>query len=114
MSTVVGLGKAGCSIADLFAKYPQYDILKIREGSRKDKTTNTYTMLKQKTPEDYEKKCPALKSFFKDVDGAVLFVLDGSEFISAASLKILEHLKHCQIIYCMYDRIFIFYRSLIV
>ena len=97
MDTVVGLGKVGCSIADLFAKYPQYDIFKIRDGSRKSKTANACTMLKQKTPEDYEKSCPILKSFFKDVDGAVLFVVDGSEFISAASLKILEQLKHCQI-----------------
>ena len=97
MSTIVGLGKAGCSIADLFAKYPQYDTFKVRAGSRKGKSSDTYTILSQKTPEAYEKKCPSLKNFFKDVSGPVLFAVDGSEIISAASLRVLEHLKHCQI-----------------
>ena len=29
MKAVVGLGQAGCNIADQFAKYPQYRIYKI-------------------------------------------------------------------------------------
>ncbi len=28
MDTIVGLGKAGCAIADKFAQYPQYKIFK--------------------------------------------------------------------------------------
>ena len=29
MDTVIGLGKAGCAIADKFSQYPQYKIFKI-------------------------------------------------------------------------------------
>ena len=29
MDTVIGLGKAGCAIADKFAQYPQYKTFKI-------------------------------------------------------------------------------------
>ena len=29
MDTVIGLGKAGCAIADKFSQYPQYRIFKI-------------------------------------------------------------------------------------
>ena len=31
MDTVIGLGKAGCAIADKFSQYPQYKIFKIIE-----------------------------------------------------------------------------------
>ncbi len=97
MSVVIGLGKAGSVVAEQFSKYSQYDIYKIRAGSRKGKSGNTYRILKQNTPEGYEESCPSLKSFFKGIDGDVLFVVDGSELISAASLRVLEQVKHCEI-----------------
>ena len=97
MSAVVGLGKVGSAVADQFTRYPQYTVYKIRTGSRKGKSGNTYRVLKQSTPEAYENNCPSLKRFFKGIDGDVLFVVGGSELISAASLSILEQIKHCQI-----------------
>ena len=97
MSGVIGLGRAGCSIADQFSKYPQYETFKICAGARKSKKKNTYTVLEQDSPENYEASCPPLKNFFKGVGGDILFAVDGSEFISAASLRVLEQLKHCRI-----------------
>ena len=32
MKAIIGLGEAGCNIADQFAKYPQYRIYKIDTG----------------------------------------------------------------------------------
>jgi len=98
MKTVVGLGKAGCSIADQFSKYPQYDIYKIKVASRKSQSDNIFTIPKKKTPESYEKSCPSLKTFFKKVSGGVLFIVDGSEYVAASSLRVLEQLKHCKVV----------------
>jgi len=97
MDIVVGLGKAGCGVARQFSKYSQYDVYEIKVGPRKDRSTNLFSIPKKKTPESYEKNCPSLKNFFKNVDGDVLFVVDGSEYIAASSLRILEHLRNCNI-----------------
>lgn len=94
---VIGLGKAGCAIADKFAKYPQYNVYKIDAGLSGYKKNGIYQMPAQKTPEDYEAKCPSMKSFFKNVNGDVLFVVAGSGNISACSLKILHALQDCKI-----------------
>ena len=97
METIIGLGLAGCNIADEFAKYGQYKIYKIDhdvEGFRQD---GNYTMPWQDGPERYEQKCPDMSMFFKDVEGEVLFIVGGSGNISGASLRILEQIKHCNI-----------------
>lgn len=93
MSAIIGLGQAGAAIADLFSEFPQYETYKIRTGKRKGKYKNSYTIPVQESPEDYESKCPSLKTFFKNIDEDILFVVDGSEIISAASLRVLENLK---------------------
>lgn len=97
MDIVIGLGQAGCNIADEFAKYSQYKILKIDcdlEGLSQD---GIYRMPRQDDTEKYEKKCPNMSDFFKDVTGEVLFVVGGSGDMSGATLSILEQLKHCDI-----------------
>ena len=96
MSNVIGLGKEGTAIANEFKKYPQYTVYNILVGTKKTYAKTKY-LKEQETPEDYEKKCPSFKSFFKRVTGDVLFVLDGTELVSAASLHILSHIKHCNI-----------------
>ena len=93
MSTIVGLGKAGSEIANLFSEYPQYEVYKVRAGKRKGKYKNVYTIPTQDSPEAYDESCPSLKMFFKNTSDDILFVVDGSEIISAASLRILESLK---------------------
>ena len=35
MQTIIGLGQAGCNVADKFAEYPQYKVYKIDAGLEK-------------------------------------------------------------------------------
>lgn len=88
---IVGLGAAGCRIAEAFSQYPQYKIYKIDidvEGK------NCYKMPKCVTAEEYEKaSLPKIKNFTKNIKGETLFIIGGSGTISCSSLRILENLK---------------------
>ena len=97
MDTVIGLGEAGCNIADEFAKYSQYKIYKIDNGLDGLRQEGVYDMPWQDSTERYEEKCPDMTNFFRGLSGDVLFVLGGSGNISGAALTILEHIKHCNI-----------------
>jgi len=90
MKTIIGLGQAGCNIADQFAKYPEYEIYKIDTNI---KGKNCHSIRRQNYPEKYEEKCPNLKSFFKNIKGDILFITSCG-IISGASLRILEQLKN--------------------
>jgi hypothetical protein len=87
---VIGLGKAGCQIATDLEKYPQYNCYKIDVGVTGDRC---YDFPLYEKSEEYEEKAPDLKTFFKDVEGEVLFILAGGGSISCASLRILEQLR---------------------
>ena len=94
---VIGLGSAGCNIADKFARYPQYNIYKIDvelEGLKKD---GIFSLQKYESAEDYERKCPSFRNFFKNVSGEVLVVVCGAGKVANASLRILENLKNCNV-----------------
>ena len=90
---IIGLGNCGCNIAEEFAKYPQYNIFYIDTEPRQGK--NSYLITKQDHPEGYERECPDLTNFL-NCNGEVIFILGGSGYISAASLRILEKIKHCK------------------
>jgi len=88
---IVGLGSAGCRIADCFAKYPQYNIYKIDVGIS---GSGCYNFPKCQNAEEYEKvDLPKMKSFFKDISGETLAIIGGSGKISCASLRVLEYIK---------------------
>ena len=93
MDTVIGLGKAGCAIADKFAQYPQYKIFKIDSEGLDSKNKNNYVLSKQSSPEDYETSVRSMKTFFKRITDDVLFILSGSGMISGSALQILKNLK---------------------
>jgi len=93
MDTVIGLGKAGCAIADKFAEYPQYKIFKIDSEGLNSKSKNCHLIKKRGTPEEYEKAIRSMKTFFSKATDDILFVLSGSGMISGASLQILKNLK---------------------
>jgi len=95
---IVGLGKAGCKIADGFNRYPQYTSYKIDVGQTGDKC---YDFPFFKTTEEYEEKTPNLKKFFNDIRGEILFIVGGSGAISCAILNILQQLdsKNISILY---------------
>jgi len=88
---VIGLGDAGCKIAECFAEYPQYKIFKINvdiEGK------GCYNIPILETAEEYESyDYPKIRTFFKGIKGETLFIIGGSGKISCGSLKILENLK---------------------
>jgi len=96
MSSVIGLGEVGSAVANEFKKYPPYTVYTITVGDKRTYGKKTY-IKKQKTAEKYEEKCPSLKNFLKNVKGDVLFIVDGAELASAASLRILSHIKQCNI-----------------
>jgi len=83
---IIGLGKTGCSVANKFSKYPQYNIFKIgiEEGNVEE----------QNHPELYEQRTNVPKF---NLDGPIDFILSGDELIIGASLKILESYKDHEI-----------------
>ena len=93
MDTIVGLGRAGCAIADKFSSYPQYKIFKIDSEGIEKKSKNCYLLPRHGDPEEYEKSVRSMKTFFKGATQDVLFVLSGSGLISGAALQILKSLQ---------------------
>jgi len=102
MQTIIGLGAAGCNIADKFSSYPQYTVYKMDNDLKR--TPTTYGVKQCKTPEEYEESIGSLKRFFKNLSGDVLFIVSASGLISGASLSILQHIKHCNLhLMCVYS-----------
>jgi hypothetical protein len=89
---VIGLGSAGCGIADALSKYSQYKIFKIDvDISGK----GCYNVIKLETAEEYENHdFPNLDKFLKNLKGKTFFIVGGSGKISCASLRVLESIKH--------------------
>ena len=95
MDTIIGLGNAGCNIADKFAKYSQYTTYKLDVGL--SPTSTTFPLERHQKIEDYEEKCPNLSTFFEGVSDDLLFVVGGGGNISSASLSILKQLSNHKI-----------------
>jgi len=89
MQTVIGLGKAGCSIADALSAYPQYQIKKIDVDLKKTKTT--FGLKHQDSPELYESTTlpKGINNFLEGVMSETLFITSCGA-VSGASLKILQ------------------------
>ena len=94
---VIGLGTAGCNIADQFARFPQYKVYKLNEGEEKSK--NCYNMPKVEAIDEYEAASLNLKTFFRGLrtNDDVMLIVCGAAKVSAATLKVLEHIKRCRI-----------------
>jgi len=90
---VVGLGKGGCSIAELFSEYPEYTIHKIDVGL---KGKNCFDFPLYKSVEEYEENAPEFKKL-KKIKGKTLFILCGGGNISGAALRILEKIRESEI-----------------
>ena len=86
---VVGLGKAGCAIADAFSKFAPYEVYKFDTGI---KGPNCFHVTKRKNHEEYEAKFPSYKKKIKNISGEVLFVMAGSGDITGCCLRLLEQL----------------------
>ena len=92
MQTVIGLGQAGCNIADQLKQYPQYKIIKLDEGLRKTKTS--FGLKRQTSPELYEENLPRgiVKYLQEGVMPETLFITSCG-MVSGASLSLLSKIK---------------------
>ena len=105
MMDVIGLGEAGCNIAECFKKYPQYNIYKIDVGVESDfdfinhyddgsgRVNSYFNVPKQRNAEDYEHNAPDLTHFFKNLRDEVIFIVGGSGSISGMTLSVLSQLR---------------------
>jgi hypothetical protein len=91
MDTIVGLGNAGCNIADYLSQYPQYKIFKLDANLQEEE--GNYSLPKLNTPEEYDALELDLEDFFQDASQEVLFVVAGSGLISNVSLNVLKALR---------------------
>jgi len=97
---IVGLGKAGCSIADALSQYPQYTVYKIDAGASHQEVagaSRVFYIPEQGDPEKYEESVPLMETFFRGISGEVVFVVSGGAKVAGACLAILEQIKHCKI-----------------
>jgi len=101
MQTIIGLGQAGCNIADQLAQYPQYQVLKIDVGLRKTKKTLGFKL--QSSPEDYEKK-PLPRGTEKFLEGVMpeTLLITSCGAVSGAALRLLEKIHKKTKISVMY------------
>ena len=91
MSTIIGLGKAGCNIAKELSMYPQYNIFCI---DSEEHQFNKFKLLdKQTSFADYEDKFPSIKRFIGKSTAPYTVIVGGSGKISGASLRLLEQLQ---------------------
>jgi hypothetical protein len=90
---LIGIGSMGCSVVDKFKTYPQYGIYKIDHDLKGLKKNGEYNFPRFDTIEDYEKRCPTMKSFLKNVSDQAMLVVSGADPLCAATLKILETIK---------------------
>jgi len=92
MQTVIGLGKAGCNIADALSIYPQYQIKKIDVGLKKTKTT--FGLKHRDSSELYEKSNmpKGINNFLEGVMPETLFITSCGA-VSGASLRILQKIQ---------------------
>ena len=86
---IVGLGKAGCNIAKVFSKFPQYETYGIDTTKEAD-----ITIRLRKTHEEYDEHFPNLKKKLKFKDEEVIAVIAGAGSISGGSLRLLEQIKN--------------------
>jgi hypothetical protein len=92
MDAIIGLGQAGCNIADYFSKnYTQYQVYRMDKGISNG--LNTYTLPDYDKHEEYDENPINLKFFFTNLRNNVLFIVAGSGVVSGAILRILEQIK---------------------
>ena len=85
---VVGLGKAGCSIAKAFSKFPQYETYSIDSNKNAD-----ITIKPRNSHEEYDESFPNLKRKLKFKDEDVMVVIAGAGKISGGSLRLLQQIQ---------------------
>lgn len=95
---VVGLGKFGCGVADQFRQYPEYKVFRISSDLS---IKNSFYIQPEKNIEEYENNFDDMEAnlFFKRFakDEEVIFILQGGDPVTGATLSILEKIKHARV-----------------
>jgi len=93
---IIGLGKAGCKIADLFKEYPQYNVFLLDSDDKYKRKKNCFYIPPQQTAELYDANAINLAKLVEslDEDEEVYFIVCGSGKISACSLWALKQISH--------------------
>ena len=87
---VIGLGSAGCQLADCLKKYQQYNIFSV---DTENKEYSKYrSVIPQSSHEEYEKNYKKIN--LRGCSGETLLVLSGASQISGIALRLLEQLKN--------------------
>ena len=86
---VVGLGRAGCNIAKVFSKFPQYETYGIDTSDEAD-----ITIRKKSSHEDYDANFPNIKRKLKFNNEDVFVVTCGAGDISGGILRLLEQIQN--------------------
>ena len=104
---IIGLGKAGCKIAELFKEYPQYKVFLLDSEDKYKRKKNCFYIPSQQSAELYDANPIDLTKLIGslDDDEEVYFIVCGSGKVSACSLWILkEHTeKKINIVYVKPD-----------
>jgi hypothetical protein len=90
MRTIICLGAKACDVGEAFENNPQYQVKLIDKDIEGD---NCFSIVKQKTPEEYEKNTPNMSVFLSDISEEILFILSGESEVANCSLKILQQIK---------------------
>lgn len=90
MLTVIGLGSAGCNLAEMFENIDSVNVYLIDKDIDGE---NCISVEPKKSPEEYEKSPASLNPIIDKISREVLFIVGGSGKISGMSLKLLEQIK---------------------
>ncbi len=82
--TVIGLGEAGCNLAEKFEGNERYKVKLIDVDIEGD---NCFSLQKQNTPEQYEKTFPDISNFLSDVDEYVFDVSEVRSYLGVDNIS---------------------------
>ena len=76
---IIGLGKAGCKIAELFKEYPQYTVFKMDSDEKLKRKKNCFHIPQQSSAELYDANPIDLKRLRNnlDEDEEIYFIVCG-------------------------------------
>ena len=89
---IIGLGKAGCSLAQAFSKFPQYETVKIDSNKGAD-----ITIKNRDSHEEYDANFPNVKRKLKFTNEDIMLIVCGAGKISGGTLRLLEQLQNNRI-----------------
>lgn len=93
MDKIIGIGTAGCNLANKFKQYPQYQVFNIDTGINGE---NCLSLEARNSHEEYERNSPSLQGPFLGISGDILTTLSSGK-VSGSVLRILYQLRHCNI-----------------